>query len=91
MTLSGIDGSNYIMSSIARLRYETGIIEGAKIIKTKDNYNVQFTGERAVWNGSNLVLSSADKPYEARVFKSVDDAISATKEIGLKDEVINIT
>lgn len=97
MTFSGINGGNCIMSSTAKLRLEAGIIEGAEILKSAEilecdkAYRVQFTGKGAIWNGENLVLSSAKEPYEARIFKSIDGAMSAIDRIGLKTAVINIS
>jgi len=79
------------MSSIAKLRLEAGIIEGAEILAIEETYRVQFTGKGAIWNEENLVLSSARQPYEARVFKSIDGAMSAIERIGLKTAVIDIT
>lgn len=76
------------MSSIARLRIEAGMIEGAEIIKIEDVFRVQFTGRGAQWKGENLVLSSARQPYEARAFKSIDGAMSAIEKIGLKTAII---
>jgi len=88
MTISGINGGNCVMSSIAKLRLEEGIIEGAEIMKIKDAYRVQFTGKGAQWKGDNLVLSSARQPYEARTFKSIDGAMSAIENIGLKTATV---
>jgi len=76
------------MSSIARLRLEAGMIEGAEIIKVEDAYRVQFTGLGAQWNGENLVLSSARQPYKARAFKSIGGAMSAIERIGLSTATI---
>ena len=84
MAFSGINGGNCIMSSTAKLRLEAGIIEEAEILKHEKNYLVQFTGKGATWYGENLVLSSARQPYEARIFKSIDGAMSAIERIGLK-------
>ena len=91
MTFSGIDGGNCVMSSIAKVRFEAGIIERAKIIKSEENYIVQFTGKGATWNGESLVLSSAREPYQARIFKSIDGAMSAVEKIGLKTAAIDVT
>ncbi len=76
------------MSSIARLRLEAGMIEGAEIVKIEDTYRVQFIGKGARWKGENLVLSSARQPYEARAFKSIDGAMSAIEKIGLQTATI---
>lgn len=90
MAFSGIGSGNCIMSSIAKLRFEEKIIAGAKIIKKEGDYIVQFTGSGATWKGESLVLSSARQPYEARLFKSIDGAMSAIEQIGLKSAVIHI-
>lgn len=91
MALSGINGGNCIMSSIAKNRIKAGIIEGAEIIKSGETYRVQFTGEGAIWHGENLVLSSARQPYEAREFKSIDGAMSAIESVGLSTAVIDVS
>ena len=88
MSISGIDGGNCVMSSIARIRFEKGVIEGADIVGNEGVYHVRFTGEGAIWKGENLVLSSARQPYEARVFKSIDGAMSAVQRVGLKTATI---
>lgn len=90
MAFSGFNGGNCIMISIAKLRFEEKIIEGAKIVKRDGDYIVQFTGDRATWKGESLELSSARQPYEARVFKSIDGAMSAIEQIGFKSAVIHI-
>jgi len=91
MAFSGINGGNCIMSSTAKIRFEAGIIEGAEILKYEKTYRVQFTGKGAKWDGENLVLSSARQPYEARIFKSIDGAMSAIDRIGLKTAVIDVS
>lgn len=79
------------MSSIAKIRLKEGIIEGAKILRIGDTYRVLFTGEGAIWKGENLVLSSARQPYEARVFKSIDGAMSTIERIGIKTALIDVS
>ena len=88
--ISGVNGGNCLLSSMAALRVERGMIDGAQIKVNKDGYNVYFVGNSAEWNEEQLVLSSASQPYECRVFKSLDDAMSAIQEIGLKKETIQI-
>lgn len=91
MTISGINGGNCIMSSIAKVRVEQGIIEGARIAKDEGTYRVIFTGEGAIWKGENLILSSARQPYEARIFKTIDGAMGAIEKIGFKVAMIDAT
>ena len=91
MAFSGINGGNCIMSSIAKIRVDKGIIEGAEIVKFEGTYRVKFTGEGAIWKGDNLVLSSARQPYEARVFKTIDGAMASIVRIGFKTAMIDVT
>ena len=91
MAFSGINGGNCIMSSTAKLRVEAGIIAGAEILKHEKTYRVQFIGKGAKWDGKNLVLSSARQPYDARIFKSIDGAMSAIEKIGLKTAAIDVS
>lgn len=91
MAFSGIDGGICIMSSIAKTRLEAGIIEGAEIIKVDETYRVQFTGDGALWNGERLMLSSARQPYEPRIFKSIDGAMSAIVHLGITSATIDVS
>lgn len=66
------------------MRVEKGIITEATIIGEKGNYSVLFTNPEALWEGKPVVLSSARNPYEPKVFKSLDDAVSDIERAGLK-------
>lgn len=90
MAFSGINGGNCIISSIAKTRLEAGIIQGAEIFKVGETYRVQFTGNGALWNGERLILSSARQPYEPRIFKSIDGAMSAIVHLGITAATIDV-
>lgn len=83
IVISGIDGGICILESTARLRLEKKMISKARIIGEKGNYVVEFHGSCAEWNDQNMVLCSSRNPYEPRVFKSLDGAISQLFRIGL--------
>jgi len=88
MAFSGINGSNCLLSSMAANRVKEGMIDQAQIKGQKGNYIVSFLGPSASWKGDEMVLCSARKPYEARIFKSLDGAMSAIQNIGLMSAVI---
>lgn len=88
--ISGINGSNCILSSSAKIRIEKKMIDEAKIVGKKGEYVVEFYGSRAEWNGEPVVLCSARNPYEPRNFKSLDGAVSELKRMGLGDLSITI-
>lgn len=88
--ISGIDGSNCILESMAKIRVECKMIDKAKIVGTKNRYVVKFYGKNSEWNGKQLVLCSSRNPYEPRVFKSLDGAVSQLSRIGLDKLKISI-
>lgn len=81
--ISGINGSNCILESMAKIRVESKMIDRAKIIGSKGDYVVEFYGSCAEWNGKPVVLCSARDPYNPRHFKSLDGAVSQLSRIGL--------
>ena len=74
--ISGINGGNCILSSMAKER-------------VKGEYTVVFNGSE--WGGEPLVLSSSRQPYEARIFKSLDGALAELLRVGLTEASIKIT
>lgn len=89
MTISGLNGGNCILSSMAKERVKSCILDEAQIVGFKGEYTVLFNGSN--WNGEPLVLSSSRQPYEARIFKSLDGAIAELLRIGLTEASIKIT
>lgn len=81
--ISGINGSNCILESMAKTRVEAKMIDKAKIVGSKGGYIVEFYGKSAEWNGEPVVLCSARDPYQPRRFKSLDGAVSQLSGIGL--------
>lgn len=71
------------MSGMVEARIEKNLIVSASIEGTKGDYRVKFQGIGAEWNGENLYLSSVRNPYEPRVFKSLDGAVSQLQKLGL--------
>ena len=49
MSISGINGTQNILSSMAKIRVEQGIITSAKIIGDKGRYEIHFTNPEAQW------------------------------------------
>jgi len=95
--MSGIDGGNCILSSMAKTRVESNMIDGAEVVGTKGSYIVTFKGNSAEWKGNSaewkgksIVLSSSRQPYEPRVFKSLDGAIAELTRIGLNEASVKI-
>lgn len=88
--ISGIDGSKCILESMAKIRVERKMIDKASITGTRGNYVIEFYGENAEWNGEQLVLCSSRNPYESRLFKSLDGAVSQLSRIGLNDLSISV-
>jgi hypothetical protein len=89
--ISGIDGGNCILSSMAKTRVESNMIDGAEVVGTKGSYIVTFKGDSAEWKGKSVVLSSSRQPYEPRIFKSLDGAIAELTRIGIKEASVKIT
>lgn len=88
MTISGLNGGNCILSSMAKERVKSSILDQAEIVGFKGEYTVFFNGSN--WGGEPLVLSSSRQPYEARIFKSLDGAIAELLRIGLNEASIKI-
>ncbi|EJA4670628.1 hypothetical protein MVR12_005656 [Escherichia coli] len=89
--ISGINGTNNILSSQAKLRKEKGMINSAVITKVEDGYIVRFDGKNAEWNNEKLALCSSRSPYEPRVFKSIDGAASEIERIGISEISLELT
>jgi hypothetical protein len=87
--ISGLNGVNCILSSMAKERVKSGIIDHAQILGKKGEYTIIFDGSE--WNGEPLVLSSSRQPYEARIFKSLDGALAELLRIGLTEASIKVT
>lgn len=83
MGISGINGSNCILSSMAKCRVEKGWLNSACIKGIDSGYVVHFLGSCAEWKGKPLVLSNTRNPYEPRIFKSIDGAASELSRIGI--------
>ncbi|WP_440874824.1 hypothetical protein [Thalassotalea sp. PLHSN55] len=88
--MSGIDGGNCILSSMAKTRVESNMIDGAEVVGTKGSYIVTFKGNAAEWEDKSIVLSSSRQPYEPRIFKSLDGAIAELTRIGLNEASVKI-
>jgi len=86
--ISGVNGGNCILSSMAKVRVKEGIIDKAQIVGKKGEYKVVFDGSE--WNGEPFVLSSSRQPYEARIFKSLDGALAELLRVGLTEASIKI-
>ena len=89
--ISGINGSNCILESMAKTRVEAKMIDQAKIVGSKGEYIVEFYGPSAEWKGERVVLCSARDPYKPRHFKSLDGAVSPLSGIGLDKVSIIVT
>jgi len=87
--MSGLDGGNFILSSMAKERVRSGLLDRATIQGSKGEYTVIFDGLK--WEGKPLVLCSSRQPYEARVFKSIDGAAAELLRIGLNEASIKNT
>jgi len=87
--ISGLDGGNFILSSIAKVRVKAGLLDRATIEGSKGEYTVIFDGSE--WEGKPLVLCSSRQPYDARVFKSIDGAAAELLRIGLTEASIKNT
>lgn len=87
--MSGLDGGNFILSSMAKERVRLGLLDRATIQGSKGGYTVIFDG--SVWEGKPLVLCSSRQPYEARLFKSIDGAVAELMRIGLSEASIKNT
>lgn len=90
MRTSGIDGTNNILMSLARVRVENGTFKEATIEGEKGEYYVLFTNDEALWKGKPIVLSSSRNPYAPKVFKTIDAAVADIKNTGLKVENISM-
>lgn len=88
--ISGLNGGNCILESMARIRVESNMINKAKIVGRRGEYVVEFYGSCADWNGEPVVLCSARDPYRPRRFKSLDGAVSQLSRIGLEKLSITI-
>lgn len=89
--ISGVNGTNNIMSSQAKSRVQAGMIDTAVISRVEEGYVIKFEGDNSDWKGENLLLSSAREPYVPRIFKSIDGAVSEAERIGVKGIALDLT
>jgi hypothetical protein len=90
MSISGINGTNCILMSFAKVRVESKIITQAEISGKRGRYTVSFTNTEAKWDGKAIVLSSSRSPFEAKIFKTIDGAMSDIKQAGINSATIKI-
>lgn len=90
MRISGTNGGNCILATMAKGMLKKGWYDGAYIKGSDNSYVIYFTGEQAEWNGNPLVLSSTRNPYEPRIFKSIDGAVSELLRLGIKTILVKI-
>lgn len=88
--ISGINGSNLILESMAKTRVKNNMISKAKVTGSKGGYVVEFYGSCSEWKGSQMMLCSSRNPHEPRLFRSLDGAISQISRIGLKNISIEV-
>jgi hypothetical protein len=86
--ISELNGGNCILSSMAKERIKSGVLDQAQVVGFKGEYTVVFDGIE--WNSQPLVLSSSRQPFEARIFKSLDGAVAELVRIGLTEASIKI-
>lgn len=86
--ISGLNGGNFILSSMAKERVKSGLLDRATIEGSKGEYTVILMVQR---EGKPLVLCSSRQPYEARVFKSIDGAAAELLRIGFSEASIKNT
>lgn len=89
--ISGINGGNCILSSMAKIRIEKKMIHKAKIAGKEEGYVVEFYGSRTETDEDPVLLCSARNPYEPRLFKSLDGAVSELNRMGLMRLSIEVT
>ena len=87
---SGINGTNNIMSSQAKVRVQAGMIDTAVITRVDEGYVIKFEGDNSDWKGECMILSSARDPYVPRLFKSIDGAVSEAERIGVKGITLDL-
>jgi len=89
--ISGINGTNNILSSQAKGRVENGMIDKAVIYRSNHEYFIQFDGPNSDWKGEKLVLCSVREPYEYRKFKTIDGAVAECQRIGITEIGLDLT
>lgn len=89
--ISGIDGTNNIMSPLVKGRIQAGMIDTAVITRVDKGYVIKFEGSNADWGDEKLILSSVRDPYEPRIFKSIDGAVSESERLGVKKITLDLT
>lgn len=88
--------SNLIMSSIARIRLEVGIIKQAKLRANDNGFFVDFysANGKSLYKGNALTLSGSndmsepDTLHTQRNFRNEQEAVSFLKLLGFKDTEI---
>ncbi|EJA7361177.1 MULTISPECIES: hypothetical protein [Vibrio] len=81
MSISGINGSNYVTTLIAKTRIQQGMITSAEVVGKSGKYQIHFTNDECKWKGENLVLCSVRSPYEPKIFKTIDGAIADLRRL----------
>ena len=86
----GMNGGDSVISSLARIRYEAGIIQQATLLTAGDGVTVLFNGSNGepLYEGKSHFLCHSSNLSQAMVFRNDDEAASFLKDLGFADQDI---
>jgi hypothetical protein len=83
--ISGINGTNGVLSSMVKSRVEEGMISSGDIKEVEGGWYLYFGGKASSWDGKQIVLVSTRDMGTPRLFKSLDAAVSMARSLNVKD------
>lgn len=86
----GMNGGDSVISSLARIRYEAGIIKQATLITAGDCVTILFNGSNGepLYEGKPHFLCHSSDLSKAMIFRNDDEATSFLKDLGFADQDI---
>ena len=80
--ISGVNGSRFLLSSAAKIRFESGLIDGAQVVGVGERHAIEFKGRGAEWGGRNLQLCDSLHPHRPLTFRTSEEAAAKLRSIG---------
>lgn len=86
----GMNGGDSVISSLARIRYEAGIIQQATLLTAGNGVTVLFSGSdgEQLYEGKPHFLCHSSNFSQAMVFKNNEEATSFLKNLGFAEQDI---
>lgn len=79
---SGLNGSRYLLSSIAKVRFDSGLIHRPRVVGAGERHLIEFSGPGAVWRGENMQLCDSLNLNRPLMFRTAEEATLKLRSLG---------